>query len=66
MPPILYVDATSGGMVLQVLLSGFVGGIVVMKLFWSNLVSAIFPQRKPETDAPATTDSMEEPGATVS
>jgi hypothetical protein len=66
MPPILYVDATSGGLVLQILLSGFVGGIVVMKLFWSKLVSAIFPRRKPETDAPATTDAGEEPGARVS
>jgi hypothetical protein len=43
----LYVDATSGGMILQVLLSGFVGGLVVIKLFWANLVNTVL-RRKPE------------------
>jgi hypothetical protein len=40
--PALYVDATSGGMALQIILSGLVGGLVVIKLFWHNLVSAVF------------------------
>lgn len=42
----LYVDATSGGMALQIILSGLVGGVVVVKLFWHNLVSTIFFWRK--------------------
>ena len=50
----LYVDATSGGMALQVILSG----IVVVKLFWSNIVSALFfwkrsaPETLPEASRP--------------
>ena len=49
----LYVDATSGGMALQIILSGLVGGLVVIKLFWHNLVSAVFFWKRsdPETAA---------------
>jgi hypothetical protein len=34
-------------MVLQVLLSGFVGGFVVLKLFWGNLVNAVLRRKDP-------------------
>jgi hypothetical protein len=47
--PQLYVDATSGGMILQVLLSGLVGGLVIIKIFWSNLVNTVL-RRKPEAN----------------
>ncbi len=55
----LYVDATSGGMALQIILSGLVGGLVVIKLFWHNLTSAVFfwKRNSPETvseNTPAT------------
>lgn len=43
----LYIDATSGGMALQIILSGFVGGIVFIKLFWRNLTSSIFHRGSP-------------------
>ena len=42
----LYLDPTTGGMALQVILSGLVGGLVVIKLFWRNFVNTIF-RRKP-------------------
>jgi hypothetical protein len=45
----LYIDAGSGGMVLQVLLSGFVGGFVIIKLFWRNLVNTVL-RRKDTTE----------------
>jgi hypothetical protein len=45
-------------MALQIILSGLVGGVVVVKLFWHNLVSTIFFWRRsaPEvaTDSPTT------------
>lgn len=47
----LYIDATTGGMALQVILSGLVGGLVIVKLFWRNLVSTIL-RRKPEEEDP--------------
>jgi hypothetical protein len=53
----LYVDATSGGMALQIILSGLVGGIVVVKLFWHNLVSTLFFWKK---KAPASDQATSE------
>jgi hypothetical protein len=52
----LYIDATSGGMALQVILSGFVGGIVFLKVFWRNLTS---PLRRSDRDksAPETAEA---------
>jgi len=37
----LYVDPTAGGVVLQVLLSGFVGGFVIIKLAWHNITNFV-------------------------
>jgi hypothetical protein len=51
----LYIDATTGGMALQVILSGFVGGLVFIKLFWRNLVNMVL-RRQP-------TDDEDEPDA---
>lgn len=51
----LYIDATSGGMALQVILSGFVGGIVFIKVFWRNLTSPF--RRSPRGDAPETAEA---------
>jgi hypothetical protein len=64
--PFLYVDATSGGMILQVLLSGFVGGLVFLKLFWGNLVNTVLRRKPEEAEAPATADSHDEASPTVS
>ena len=44
----LYVDATSGGILLQVLLSGFVGIAVVFKIFWHSILRTVF--RRSDTD----------------
>jgi len=46
-------------MALQIILSGLVGGLVVIKLFWHNLTSAVFfwKRNSPETvseNTPAT------------
>lgn len=46
----LYLDATTGGMALQVILSGLVGGIVFIKLFWRNLVNTIFRRKSTEVE----------------
>lgn len=46
----LYIDATGGGMILQLLLSGFVGGAVVFKLFWRNMVNTILRRSDPEDE----------------
>lgn len=57
----LYIDATTGGMALQVILSGLVGGLVVLKLFWRNLVNFVL-RRQPEDDQDA--DPADDPDAT--
>ncbi len=54
---LLYIDATGGGMILQVLLSGFVGGAVVLKLFWRDMVNTVL-RRKESGEKP---DGHEEP-----
>ena len=64
--PFLYVDATSGGMILQVLLSGFVGGLVFFKLFWSNLVNTVLRRKPEEVEATVTAESHDEASPTVS
>jgi hypothetical protein len=46
----LYIDAGTGGMVLQVLLSGVVGGVVFFKLAAGRIVD-FFLRRRPETSA---------------
>jgi hypothetical protein len=56
----LYIDATSGGMILQVLLSGVVGSLVVVKLFWRNLTDTIF--RRKRAKAPAADEAVEQDG----
>ena len=58
---LLYVDATSGGMVLQIVLSGFVGGIVVVKMFWHSIVDTVM-RRHPD----ATNDTDENPDCPAS
>ena len=47
----LYIDATTGGMALQIILSGVVGGLVVIKLFWSNLVNTILRRKPVDTES---------------
>jgi hypothetical protein len=49
----LYIDATSGGMILQVLLSGFVGIFVVLKLFWHRIVDFVLRRKPAPTEEPA-------------
>ncbi len=46
----LYLDPTTGGMALQVILSGLVGGLVVIKLFWRNFVNTIFRRNAAEAE----------------
>ena len=52
----LYIDGTSGGMILQVLLSGFVGSFVFLKLFWRNVLN-MFVRRSEEPDPTVTDES---------
>jgi hypothetical protein len=48
--PIAYIDGTTGGMVVQLLLGGFVGGFVVFKLAAQSALDKIL-RRKPAVDA---------------
>ena len=55
----LYVDATSGGMLLQVLLSGAVGGLVAIRLFGKRLFYSLFHKKQPSEDvAQVSTDDV--------
>lgn len=60
----LYIDGTSGGMILQVLLSGFVGGFVVIKLFWRNLLN-MFVRHSDKPDTAAADESHSDPTTPV-
>lgn len=63
---LLYIDATTGGMALQVILSGLVGGLVFLKLFWRNLVNFVL-RRKPEVEqACARADDADSAGDSTS
>ena len=58
MDSIAYIDGTTGGMVVQLLLGGFVGGFVVFKLVFQNIVNKVL-RRNPVYDDDA--DLIEEP-----
>ncbi len=46
---LLYIDPTSAGLGLQMLLAGAVGGLVTIRLFWGR-VFALFRRTEPETE----------------
>jgi hypothetical protein len=53
----LYIDPTTGGLGLQILLGFFVGGFVTIKLMWSRFLSMlpfVSKSEEPE-DEPSTT-----------
>ena len=55
----LYIDPTAGGILLQVILGGFAGVAVLVKLFWYRLTS-VFRRSKEESEdveAPPPPDS---------
>ena len=39
--PLLYLDATTAGLLLQVVLAGIAGGVVAMTIFWRRLLSVL-------------------------
>lgn len=47
---LLYVDAGTGGIVLQALLSGAVGGVIFFKLAASRVVDAVRRRGRPAAD----------------
>ena len=54
---IFYIDGTTGGMMLQIVLAGVVGGFVAIKLLAGNFVSSVvghFKRPKQEDDSPET------------
>ncbi len=46
---LLYIDPTSAGLGLQMLLAGAVGGLVSIRLFWGHVFS-LFHRTKQETE----------------
>lgn len=65
MPVSLYIDATSGGMVLQILLSGFVGGFVIIKLFWRNFLNTLLHRKPTVEETPTVDSSVGDPGTSA-
>jgi hypothetical protein len=53
----LYIDPTTGGMGLQILLGFFVGGFVTIKLLWRHLLEMLPFTRKDEKPEDATAQS---------
>jgi hypothetical protein len=57
---LLYIDAGTGGIVLQVALSGFVGGLVLIKLAARRIIDFVLrrsSQPVSTTDAPSDDES---------
>jgi len=53
-----YIDGTTGGMVVQLLLGGFVGGFVVFKLAFHSVVNKLLRRKANYDDEP---ELIEEP-----
>jgi hypothetical protein len=53
-----YLDPGTGSMILQMVVGGLLGGLLVIKLMWKRIVG-LFAGKKPESDAPSTTDDAE-------
>ena len=51
---LLYIDPTSAGLGLQMLLAGAVGGLVSIRLFWGRVIS-LFSKTEQETEETAAT-----------
>jgi len=59
----LYIDPTTGGLGLQLLLGFVVGGFVTIKLMWGRLLAVFSRQKEPEEPAdPAGQASAETAG----
>lgn len=54
---LLYIDPTTGGLGLQILLGFLVGGFVTVKLMWSRFLS-FFRRQKEPTEEPAGTSTQ--------
>lgn len=48
---LLYIDPTTGGLGLQIILGFIVGGFVTLKLMWARLVSFVRGDKTSEDDA---------------
>ena len=53
----LYIDPTSAGLGLQMLLAGAVGGLVTIRLFWGRLFSLFRRDSQDAEEAPATSEA---------
>jgi hypothetical protein len=53
-----YIDGTTGGMMLQIVMAGLVGGLVAIKIVTKNLFAGLFHRRRADQPNP-------EPGETV-
>ncbi|MCH7825511.1 MAG: hypothetical protein IH849_11975 [Acidobacteria bacterium] len=49
-PAHAYLDAGTGAMILQVLLGGIAGAVVIFRLYWRRFL-ALFSNRRAEDDA---------------
>ncbi len=59
---LLYIDPTTGGIGLQILLGFLVGGFVTIKLMWARFLSFFRKEKAPTDEAAATQVSAETAG----
>lgn len=48
--PVAYLDPGTGSMVLQFLVGGILGSLLILKIFWRKILG-FFTGKKPEPDA---------------
>jgi hypothetical protein len=58
-PAHAYVDPGTGGLILQLLLGGVAGALVIVKLYWEKLIG-VFRRGKKADSAPHGQDSTED------
>ena len=49
---LLYLDPTTGGVLLQAILGGAAGGLVLVKLFWRRFVSLVLRTKRRSSENP--------------
>ena len=65
-PAYAYIDPGAGSLILQLLLGGVAGLIVVGKLFWSNIRATLFGVKREQPLATSADTSLpEEPSDTI-
>ncbi len=58
-PPLAYVDPTAGGIVVQIVLGGVAGALMVVKMYWARITRALLGRGEAAPPALETSEASE-------